>query len=51
MKGFLSTRSDVPVISGGRGTAAEKMLALGRAGIRVCESPAHIGAMVAQVLG
>jgi succinyl-CoA synthetase alpha subunit len=39
------------IISGGKGTAAEKVAAMQRAGIRVCESPADIGAMVEQVLG
>jgi succinyl-CoA synthetase alpha subunit len=31
------------IISGGKGTAAEKMEALGAAGIHVVESPAQIG--------
>jgi succinyl-CoA synthetase alpha subunit len=38
------------IISGGKGTAAEKMKALEDAGIRVCKSPAEIGANVADVL-
>ncbi len=39
------------IISGGQGTAAEKMQALTAAGIHVVESPAAIGARVAEVLG
>ena len=39
------------IISGGQGTAAEKMQALTAAGIHVVESPAAIGEMVARVLG
>ncbi len=39
------------IISGGQGTAAEKKAALEAAGIRVVESPAAIGATVAEVLG
>ena len=39
------------IISGGKGTAAEKMKALSEAGIRVVESPADIGATMKQVLG
>jgi succinyl-CoA synthetase alpha subunit len=39
------------IISGGHGTAAEKMMALRDAGIEVCESPAEIGETVARVLG
>lgn len=39
------------IISGGKGTAKEKMQALQAAGIRVVESPADIGAAVADVLG
>jgi succinyl-CoA synthetase alpha subunit len=38
------------IISGGKGTAAEKMKALKEAGITVCESPAVIGQKVADVL-
>jgi len=38
------------IISGGSGTAAEKMDALRRAGVHVCESPAVIGRTVAEVL-
>ncbi len=39
------------IISGGKGTAAEKMDALGRAGVRVVKSPAAIGAAVRDALG
>jgi succinyl-CoA synthetase alpha subunit len=39
------------IISGGKGTAAEKMKALAEAGIHVCKSPAEIGSKVANVLG
>jgi len=39
------------IISGGKGTAAEKMKALKDAGIAVCESPAVIGQTVKKVLG
>jgi succinyl-CoA synthetase alpha subunit len=39
------------IISGGKGTAAEKMSALTAAGIRVVESPADIGWAVQEVLG
>jgi len=38
------------IISGGKGTAAEKMAALQAAGIAVCQSPAEIGAKVKRVL-
>jgi succinyl-CoA synthetase alpha subunit len=38
------------IISGGKGTAAEKMKALSEAGIRVVESPAEIGAAVGEAL-
>ena len=38
------------IISGGKGTAAEKMQALREAGIRVVESPADIGSAVQQAL-
>ena len=39
------------IISGGKGTAAEKMKALTEAGIRVVRSPADIGQAIADVLG
>jgi succinyl-CoA synthetase alpha subunit len=39
------------IISGGKGTAAEKMKALIEAGIRVVESPADIGKAVQESLG
>src|SRR6476469_7901130 len=39
------------IISGGKGTAAEKMAALTAAGIRVVQSPADIGQAIAEVLG
>ncbi len=38
------------IISGGSGTAAEKMAAMRRAGITVVKSPAEMGAAVARVL-
>jgi len=38
------------IISGGKGTAAEKMKALKEAGITVCKSPAEIGTTVASIL-
>jgi succinyl-CoA synthetase alpha subunit len=38
------------IISGGKGTAAEKMKALEKAGIYVCKSPAEIGKTVAEIL-
>ncbi len=39
------------IISGGKGTASEKMKALREAGIRVVESPAEIGKAIQEVLG
>jgi succinyl-CoA synthetase alpha subunit len=39
------------IISGGKGTAAEKMAALEDAGIRVVKSPADIGQAVVEALG
>ena len=39
------------IIAGGKGTAAEKMEALSKAGIHVVESPADIGAKAKEVLG
>ncbi|NDD62786.1 MAG: succinate--CoA ligase subunit alpha [Acidobacteria bacterium] len=39
------------IISGGKGTAAEKMAAMSAAGIHVVKSPADIGAKVKEVLG
>jgi succinyl-CoA synthetase alpha subunit len=38
------------IISGGKGTAAEKMAALQAAGIHVAKSPADIGPMMAELL-
>jgi succinyl-CoA synthetase alpha subunit len=38
------------IISGGKGTAKEKMNALSEAGIHVCKSPADIGKTVKEVL-
>ena len=38
------------IISGGKGTAAEKMEALEKAGITVCKSPADIGRTVSAIL-
>jgi len=39
------------IISGGKGTAAEKMAALRAAGITVCDSPADLGDRVLEALG
>jgi succinyl-CoA synthetase alpha subunit len=39
------------IIAGGKGTAAEKMEALRKAGAYVCESPAEIGEMMKKALG
>lgn len=39
------------IVSGGKGTAQEKMDALEAAGITVCQSPAVIGATMKQLLG
>jgi succinyl-CoA synthetase alpha subunit len=39
------------IISGGKGTAAEKVEALARAGVRVVRSPAEIGVAVRDALG
>jgi succinyl-CoA synthetase alpha subunit len=58
--GFIAGRTAPPgrrmghagaIISGGKGTAAEKMLAMKKAGIHVVESPALIGETVKKVLG
>jgi len=38
------------IVSGGKGTAAEKMEALSEAGITVCESPAVIGSTMKELL-
>ena len=38
------------IIAGGKGTAADKMTALRNAGIQVCESPAEIGKIMAELL-
>jgi succinyl-CoA synthetase alpha subunit len=58
--GFIAGRTAPPgrrmghagaIISGGKGTAAEKMAAMKKAGIHVVESPAMIGETVLKALG
>lgn len=58
--GFIAGRTAPPgkrmghagaIISGGTGTAAEKMRALADAGVRVAELPSEVAALVAEVLG
>lgn len=39
------------IISGGKGTAAEKFAALQAAGVRTVKSPAEMGKMIAEVMG
>ncbi|MEC8185196.1 MAG: succinate--CoA ligase subunit alpha, partial [SAR324 cluster bacterium] len=39
------------IISGGKGTASEKMAALQGAGIHVVKTPAEIGSRMREVLG
>ncbi|MBX6341602.1 MAG: succinate--CoA ligase subunit alpha [Thermomicrobiaceae bacterium] len=58
--GFIAGRTAPPgkrmghagaIISGGQGTAAEKIRALSAAGVRVAETPAQVADLVREVLG
>ena len=58
--GFIAGRTAPPgrrmghagaIISGGKGTAEDKMAAMREAGIHICESPAEIGETVEKALG
>jgi succinyl-CoA synthetase alpha subunit len=58
--GFIAGRTAPPgrrmghagaIISGGKGTANEKMAAMRDAAIHVCESPAELGSTIVQALG
>jgi succinyl-CoA synthetase alpha subunit len=39
------------IVSGGKGTAAEKIAAMEKAGLKVAKSPAEFGETLASVLG
>jgi succinyl-CoA synthetase alpha subunit len=39
------------IISGGKGTAADKKAAMAKAGVHVCDTPSVLGARMKEVLG